>query len=242
MCQFGAGFFYATRALSPDLIEELGWTRAMWSSAMTPMLLVSSVAQAVVGTACVRFGVRAVVLASLACLLASFVVLSGTFELWHLYLAVVLLAAGNAGIGDVVIGAVITRWFDRGRSVALGIALIGSNLGGVVFVHAIAALSASGSWRGAALAIGIGGVAVILPFAIFAVRDPRPGELAAARTANQTPAPRSDATSLSLAAATRTPAFWILLYVLFCYAFSQLGMIDHLMLYWTDLGHSRTEA
>jgi len=242
VCQLGAGFFYATRALSPDLIEDLGWTRAMWSSAMTPMLLVSSLSQAVVGAACVRFGVRAVVLASLASLLASFVVLSGTAELWHLYLAVALLAVGNAGIGDVVIGAVITRWFDRGRSVALGIALVGSNLGGVIFVHAIAALSASGSWRGAALVIGFGGVAVILPFAIFAVRDPRPGELAAAQTPNETPVPSSDPTSLALGDAVRTPAFWILMYVLFCYAFSQLGMVDHLMLYWTDLGHSRTEA
>jgi len=119
VCQLGAGFFYATRALSPDLIQELGWTRTMWSSAMTPMLLVSSLAQAVVGTACIRFGVRAVLLASLACLLASFVVLSGTLELWHLYLAMGLLAAGNAGIGDVVVGAVITRWFDRARGIAL---------------------------------------------------------------------------------------------------------------------------
>ena len=77
VCQLGAGFFYATRALAPDMIDELGWTRAMWSSAMAPMLLVSSLAQAVVGTACLRFGVRAVILASLTCLLGCFAVLSG---------------------------------------------------------------------------------------------------------------------------------------------------------------------
>jgi predicted MFS family arabinose efflux permease len=217
----------------------------MWSSAMTPMLLVSSLAQAVVGTACIRFGVRAVLLASLACLLASFVVLSGTLELWHLYLAMGLLAAGNAGIGDVVVGAVITRWFDRARGIALGIALTGSNLGGVVFVHAIVTVSATGSWRQAALAVGIGGVAVMLPFAIFAVRNPRPGELEVAGAipaAQDGIAAIADAPSLDLGTAVRTPAFWILVYVLFCYAFSQLGMVDHLMLYWTDLGHSRAEA
>ena len=54
-CQMGAGYFYATRALAPDVIDDLGWTRTMWSSGMAPMLLVSSTAQAFVGAACVRF-------------------------------------------------------------------------------------------------------------------------------------------------------------------------------------------
>lgn len=245
VCQLGAGFFYATRALAPDMIDELGWTRAMWSSAMAPMLLVSSIAQAAVGTACIRFGVRAVLLFSLASLLGCFAVLSATVQLWHLYVAMMLLALGNAGIGDVVIGAVITHWFRRGRGIALGIALVGSNLGGVVFVHAIAALSTTGSWRQAALSIGIGGVAVMLPFALGAVRDPRPGETVVGMASDgesQDDAATSDAPSIALAAAVRTRAFWILTYVLFCYAFSQLGMADHLMLYLSDLGHSRVEA
>jgi hypothetical protein len=245
VCQLGAGFFYATRALSPDMIDELGWTRAMWSSAMAPMLLVSSLAQATVGTLCLRVGVRSVILASIAALLGCFVVLSRTFELWQLYLAMMLLAVGNAGIGDVVIGAVITQWFRRGRGLALGIALTGSNLGGVAFVHAIAALASTGSWRQAALSIGAGGVAVMLPFALFAVRDPRPGERVFGEAGDEvraSAAPTSDAPSLALGAALGTPAFWVLVYVLFCYAFSQLGMVDHLMLYLTDLGHSRTEA
>ena len=45
-CQLCAGLFYASRALAPDVIEDLGWTRTMWSSGMAPMLAVSSVSQA----------------------------------------------------------------------------------------------------------------------------------------------------------------------------------------------------
>ena len=65
---------------------------------MAPMLLVSSLAQAVVGTLCVRLGVRVVLLASLASLLGCFAVLSVTVSLWQLYAAMMLLAIGN-GIG-----------------------------------------------------------------------------------------------------------------------------------------------
>jgi len=245
VCQLGAGFFYATRVLAPDVIGELGWTRAMWSSAMAPMLLVSSLAQAVIGTLCVRFGVRPVVLVSLSAMLGCFAVLSAMTTLWHFYVAMMLLAVGNAGIGDVVVSSVITQWFRRGRSLALGIALTGSNLGGVVFVQAIAALSAGGSWRSAALSIGIGGVAVIVPFALFAMREPRSGEGAGLEADSPSSGPATalfDVPSLSLAQALRVPAFWVLVYVLFCYSFSQLGMADHLILYLADLGYEATEA
>ena len=38
LCQMGAGFFYASRVLSAEVIADLGWTRTMWASGMAPML------------------------------------------------------------------------------------------------------------------------------------------------------------------------------------------------------------
>jgi OFA family oxalate/formate antiporter-like MFS transporter len=245
-CQMGAGLFYASRALSPDVIADLGWTRTMWSSAMAPMLLVSSVAQAFVGSACIRFGVRPVVVSGLVCIAASFLVMSGMQELWHFYVAVILLALGNAGIGDVSIGGVITRWFDRNRGLALGAAFVGSNLGAVLFVQAIVGLSSDFAWRTATLAVGVGGIALLLPLAFFVVRDPLPGESESPRLDASAPDAIEEESAgprdLSLGPALRTPAFWILFYTLFCYALVQLGMYDHLILYLTDIGYSFDRA
>ncbi|MBW2424762.1 MAG: MFS transporter [Deltaproteobacteria bacterium] len=245
VCQMGAGLFHATRALAPDLIADLGWTRTMWSSAMLPMLFVSSICQAFVGAACVRFGVRPVVVTSVAFLVVSLVVLSTVQDPWIFYLATVLLAIGNAGIGDVSIGAVITRWFDRARGLALGFAFVGSNLGAVIFVHAIAAVTTVASWREAALGLGIAGGALIMPFAFFVVRDPRPGEGASQRDEPAEVEGRAsggDAASIPLSRAIRGPAFWIFFHTIFCYAIVQLGLYDHLILYLGDIGYSRTEA
>jgi predicted MFS family arabinose efflux permease len=243
VCQLCAGLFYATRALAPDVIEDLGWTRTMWSSGMAPMLLVSSMSQPFVGIACIRFGVRAVAAVSLLIIALTFVVLAGMQSLWHFYLAMGLLALGNAGIGDVVISSVVTRWFDRARGLALGLAFTGSNLGAIVSIQLMATLAYDGSWRRAALLVGIGSVIFVLPIAMLTIREPRPGEAAddpiPGTTALERPA-RVD--SVPLASALRRPAFWIFFYTLFCYSLAQMGMYDHLVLYLTDLGYSKMEA
>ena len=241
LCQMGAGFFYASRALSAEVISELGWTRTMWASGMAPMLLVSSVSQAFVGAACVRFGVRPVVIASLLCMGSSVVVFGSMQSLSHFYLAMMLLALANAGIGDVSIGSVVTKWFERRRSVALGFAMVGSNLGTIVYLGAMAEILVDSSWRVAALTVGLGGVAIILPIAFFVVRDPRPGEGAEAE-AQDADLKGSVAESVPLGVAIRTPTFWILFYSLFCYSLVQLGLIDQFVLYLTDLGYTEKEA
>ena len=258
-CQAGAGLFYASRAIAPDVISELGWTRTMWSSAMAPMIFVTSVCQAVIGAACVRYGIRPVLVVSVLCLGGTFLVLAGMHSLSAFYAATMLLALGNAGIGDVSVGAVITRWFDRSRGVALGFAFAGSNIGAVLFVRAISEWTGDFGWRTATAAVGLMAVALILPFALFVVRDPRPdeGETAAvaradaqregrARPSNDPsaataaePAGENDST---VAESLKSPAFWILFFTVFSYAVAQLGMMDHLILYLVDLGYERSEA
>ena len=245
VCQMGAGLFYASRAIAPDVIADLGWTRTMWSSAMAPMILVTSVCQAVIGAACVRYGIRPVLVGAVLCLGATFLVLAGMHSLPAFYGATMLLALGNAGIGDVSVGAVITRWFERSRGVALGFAFAGSNIGAVLFVHAMDEWTGLWGWRTATAAVGLAAVALILPFALFVVRDPRPGEgelaveagaaALASKGRAEASVPVVEEVSSTLAQSLRSPAFWILFFTVFCYAVAQLGMIDHLILYLVDL-------
>ncbi|MEZ4289801.1 MAG: hypothetical protein R3E53_04390 [Myxococcota bacterium] len=99
-CQMGAGWFsVATRALSPDVIADLGWSRTVWSSGAGAVLLVSSIAaDTFVGTACVRFGVRPVVVASVGLLAASVVALATMQGVTaQFYLAMILLASAAQG-------------------------------------------------------------------------------------------------------------------------------------------------
>jgi MFS family permease len=257
VCQAGAGLFYASRAIAPDVLGELGWTHTMWSSAMPPMIFVTSIGQAVIGAACVRYGIRPVLVLAVVSLGVSFLVFAGMHSLAAYYAGTMFLAIGNAGIGDVSVGAVVTRWFERSRGIALGLAFAGSNLGAVLFVRVVADGTQAFGWRGATAAVGLLAVVLILPFALFVVRDPRPGEGEAAvasadaavgaqgreAASGEARRPVDGATGdTNLAGALRSPAFWILFFTVFCYAVAQLGMMDHLVLYLVDLGYERGEA
>lgn len=241
LCQMGAGFFYASRALSGDVIEDLGWTRTMWASGTAPMLLVSSVSQAFVGAACARFGVRPVVVASLLCLGVSVVSFATMQTIAQFYVAMMILALANAGIGDVSVGSVITKWFSRRRSLALGFAMAGSNVGSIAFLAALGLTIDDIGWRETALTVGLGGVALILPVAFAFVRDPLPGEGEPASEAEEGSPPESS-DSLEYGEILRRPEFWILFYALFCYSLVQLGLFDQFVLYLTDLGYEKQEA
>lgn len=240
LCQMAAGFFFASRTLSTSILDELGWTRTMWASGMAPMLVVSSVGQAFVGAACARFGVRRVIVVSLLVMAVAVVLFAAMQALWHFYVAMMLLALANAGLGDVSIGSVITRWFDRWRSVALGFALVGSNLGSVVYIGAMAPLLVEGDWRFASLVVGLAGVALILPFAVLVLREPGEGEGVASRASARGEA--TDEATVSTAEILRRPAFWVYTWALFCYALVLLGLVDQFVLYLTDLGHSTERA
>ena len=241
LCQMGAGFFYGSRALAPEVISDLGWSRTEWASGMAPMLIVSSVGQAFVGIACTRFGVRPVIVAALGCLATSVVLFSWMQSLTQFYVAMMILALANAGIGDVSIGSVVTKWFSRRRSIALGFAMVGSNLGSVIYIGAMARMLPDWGWRGASIFVGLGGVALILPFALLVLRDPRPGEGAEAERSSEGPVAEEEP-SLPVREVLRRPAFWILFYSLFCYALVLLGLVDQLVLYLRDLGYSESQA
>ena len=240
-CQMAAGFFYATRALSGEVIADLGWSRTIWASGMAPMLLVSSLSQAFVGAACLRFGVRPVVVAALLCLGGSVVTFASMQSVPQYYAAMMILAVASAGVGDVSIGSVITKWFVRRRSLALGIVLAGSNLGTIAYIAAIGLTIDEVGWRSSALFVGLGGIALILPLAFAFVRDPRAGE---GEVSDSAVGEREEQDS-----AERTKAqlrgraeFWVLFFALFCYALVQLGLVDQFVLYLTDLGYSNQEA
>jgi predicted MFS family arabinose efflux permease len=119
---------------------------------------------------------------------------------------------------------------------------IGSNIGGSLVPIAATAIAASAGWRVALVVLGAFAVALILPFALFVVREPRPGEVAADAPAQGAAAGVVEAPSLDLGAALRTRSFWILFVALFVFYFYYLGVIQHLIAFLSDSGFSDPAA
>lgn len=244
MCQLGAGLGYVFGVLQKDIVAELGWTRTMFSAARAPIFLVIALASPIAGTLTVRFGSRPVVVAATLLLGAAYLIVAAMTELWHFYVANILIGLVVTGLGDVVIGSVVARWVVRARGMALGIVYCGSNLAGVVALPLVAAVAAGRGWRAAVAALAVSGVFVILPFAALVVRDPTAEEAARVEQLDEDTARHATAasTDLDLRSAVRTRSFWILAALLFVFFFYFIAMLEHTVPHLMDIGFSRVEA
>jgi MFS family permease len=240
VCQMGLGASYVFGPMLKSIVAELGWSRAGFSAGRAPLILAMSLAFPLVGALADRFGPRRVLSASVLALGLALVWMSRMDQRWEFYLINALLGLSLAGLGDIVVGAVAARWAAAERGLALSLVYLGSNLGGTLWVQAGEAVRQADSWRLALAAVGVAAVALILPFAALVVREPPPGyRPAPPRSAAQ---PRDADADLDLPQALRTRSFWLLAGVLFAFYFYYVGIIDHLVPYLTDIGHSDARA
>ncbi len=238
VCQMGIGTGYAFSPLLKHIVADFEWSRAAFSVAASPLLIAMALGAPLAGTLAERFGSRWVLTGSALLLAASLGSVGLVVELWHLMLLMVGFGLALSGLGDVVTGAVASRWVSRRRGMALGLVFIGSNVGGTLVPIAAESMASHEDWRFAITWLGIGTAALILPFALFAVRDRPTGEPTdPAGDSSVTPRP-----SLNLPAAIRTRSFWILAFLLSTFYFYYIAVNVHLVALLTDLGISDARA
>lgn len=233
VCQLGLGYAYLFSPLLREVTEDLGWSRAEFAAARAVYFPVLAVGSALAGRLTVRFGARPILLASSVCLGATFWLMSGIQRPVELYLVNVLYGLFMAGLGDVVIGGVVTRWIERGRGAALGFAYAASNLGGMLLAPIFAALTSAVGWREALQILAIGGAVAVLPFAYVAGQR-APGD--------DEGGDRARAAALGLGAALRTRSFWALGFALLLFFAYFVSVNDAFFPVMMDAGMSRGEA
>jgi MFS family permease len=236
VCQMGLGLGgYVFAVFLKPIVADMGWSRTAFSAAGGPILLALALASPLVGRATERWGARVVFSGGILGVAAALWGLSHMTALWQFYLLGLLLGAAVTGLGDIPAGATVTRWFGRGRGLALGLVYIGSNVGGSIVPVVATAVAEGSSWRTALRVLAVGGLALILPAALWGVREPH------GRRAVDDVAP-ADEDGLTLAEARRTPSFWILCGVLASFYFYYLGVNHHLVAFLSDAGFSAAAA
>jgi MFS family permease len=136
--------------------------------------------------------------------------------------------------------AVIARWFSASRGRALGIAAIGTSVGGVVIPALVSLWIEQSGWRDALQNLGLAVLLIMLPVVVITIRgrpddvglEPEPGHGSAA----------TDHTDLDMKAIAANPRFWYIGLSLGLLFSAYTAILANLSPYATNLGESAERA
>ena len=140
---------------------------------MLMMLVVGAASAPVIGAWADRLPARPLMAVGLAGVALGYAVISFATAAWHITAVFAVVLAPMVGMcAATVANALISRWFDANRGLALGLNSFGQNLAGVFLPPIVAPALLAFGWRPIWLA-GAGVVAlVILPAALIGLREP----------------------------------------------------------------------
>lgn len=235
---FGSLLVNAFGVMLTSLCDEFGWTRGQVSLGFTLATLTAMLTMPLTGWLTDRLGARRPILicsAIFGALYASLALL--TPQLWHLFVIFLLLGLVGPGTSAVPHASLISRWFTERRGLALGIAMSGTALGGVIWPSATQELLDRFGWRNAYAISGAAVLLVAVPLMLLALKNP-PAAAPAAKQ-NSTDA---QADGLTRAEALRGSLLWLLIFAFFIISMSIQACMIHLVPMLKDRGMTPANA
>lgn len=211
--------------------DEFGWGRAELALAVTISVICLSVLQPIIGWLVDRFGSRPILIAGVITTGVAMVPMTMVDSLWQVYVFYGVLAAfGFAATSPVNTTALVNGWFEKKRGLALSMATSGSAYGQLLVVPIATAIMLGWGWRAAYIAISAALFLLILPLAIFLIRD------SPSRTRSRMSAARiSDGPKVTLRQAAKTASYWQLSFGMFVCGFTMAFTSVHMIPYLTDM-------
>lgn len=164
---YGLPFFY------DFMTREYGWSRAVVTSGnAVGKLLVGPLFGFVAGWMIDRYGPRRLMISGSLMMGVSLVGLSFSSSLPMFYLFWIFNALGYVFGGPLPCQVLVSRWFDKNRGKAMGIAYLGIGTGGALVPLLAAGLEKEFGWHLALGTLGILIVLIALPMAYF-IKEPR---------------------------------------------------------------------
>lgn len=228
----GARFLFGV-VLKP-VSEQFGWDRAQLTGAVMVGMIVISICQPIIGILVDRIGPKKILVAGLLLLGLSLIPLSMVTQLWQVYLVYgIVMPLGLAAASPVLSTAIVGRWFQEKRGLAMSIATSGSAFGQLLIVPIATWIMVFSTWEMTYRIQAVAILAVSLPLSAILLRD-NP----AARTA----AAVADQDGMTLREAVSNPAFWILGFGFIVCGWTMAFPNTHFMAYADDMGMSVLHA
>ncbi len=218
------------------ILTEFGWDRGQLKFGGMITLVVGGLFSPISGYMIDRYGVKRCMIAGWALLALTLYLYSNTDSLsmlyvWHFLLGVVLTLVG---INPCII--LVSQWSSKYRGVAIGIAVVGTSLGGIVMSQLGTQYLNTMSWRDA-LQMHMWFPIIMLITVLLVVRTNT-----ASGNDDNTSKQASLDVGMDYTQALRTRTFWALAVIATSTYYSVLGAVGNLFLHMRDLNFSPAEA
>ena len=162
---------YTLPLFYPALMKEFRWSTEDVTRAATIFYLTGALLTPFVSSFFDRHSARIfMIIGGMATVLGLFFYRS-LHTLNQMALIYMIFSLSQVCAGQVPTMLVVTRWFKRYRGIAVGITLMGPDLGGAIFPLVVKPFLATGGWRDAMLVLmAIAGAMILLPL-FFLIRS-----------------------------------------------------------------------
>lgn len=203
-------FTYAFTVLVNPIRDEFGASVEQVMYSLTVGTLCSLILAPLTGIMIDRFSVRHLMTAgSLVTVVGLYAVsLTQSIVMFNLLFGITM-ALSMSMMGIMAGSAVVARWFTRMRGKALGIAAMGTSLGGVIVPALLTWWVEDSGWRYALQNVALLTLVLVTPLIWFSVRN-RPQDLHLHPDGNaEQPTELGEAATLGMASIVRTRSFWL---------------------------------
>ncbi len=231
------GIWYSYSVILVALLNEFGWSRSMLAGVFSVFTLVHGAANPLIGALCARLHPLSLMAGGGVALGLVLWVDSFIATPWQLYLGFgVFTAVAVAACGWITALVQVQRNFPRRLGLAMGIA--GSGVGGamLVVVPLCQLLIDAYGWRTAFRVLGLICAAWILPSSLYLLRRGTVAPEPAGAPPAASTKPHVETRSITLAEATRTAPFWLIVAVYFFGNLCSQTLLVHQVVYLVDHG------
>ena len=228
MAGFGSLFVYTFAVFVKPLSAEFGWNREAISLGFGLAAVTLGLISPLLGRWTDRFGPRRIILPCMTvycCAILSLAFLHS--HLWQFYATCVVLGLVGNGAAHLAYSRSISTWFQRRLGTALAFVMVGAGLGAMILPVVAQSIISRAGWRAAYFFLGCLALLLGLPLSWRFVRE--------RGLVKRESGPVSHS-GMTWQQGLRSPAFWIIVTVLFVSSISMNGAITHLSALLTDRG------
>ncbi len=242
----GSGVSFWSFGLYIEPLEsEFGWSRTEVSLGFSIAFVVAGISGPAVGRWIDARGPRSAIVVGSVLTAATYVLLSSTGSLWQWYAYSSVNALCRQLMFFIPFQALISRWFDRRRPIALGIFGTGFSLGGFLLLPVMGFVIDTFGWRSGFALSAVVIAVTFVPIGALVIRNSpaEVGQFVDGRPpATGEPPPSTDRDGIPLGLALRTPLFWVLAVALAFFFYGMFGLLVHQVPFFESLGISRRSA